>query len=72
MTQTEKEEYIFKKQFTDEDWKKETDIERLLFMALNWKQIRGIWSDAAEEKMNLVKTCPLSYSQRALLESLHI
>lgn len=72
MTQTEKEEYIFKKQFTDEDWKKETDIERLLFMALNWKQIRGIWSDAAEEKMNLVKTCPLSYSQRVLLESLHI
>ena len=41
-------------------------------MALNWKQIRGIWSDAAEEKMNLVKTCPLSYSQRVLLESLHI
>lgn len=72
MTQIEKEDYIFRKHFTDDDWKRETDIERLLFMVLNWKQIEGKWSEIAEEKMNLVKTCPLSYSQRQLLKSLDI
>lgn len=70
MTQTEKEDYMFHKHFTDEDWKNETDVERLLCMALNWKMFEGKWSNIAEEKMNYIKSCKLTDSQRVMFEQL--
>lgn len=70
MTQTEKEDYLFHKHFTDEDWKNETDIERLLYMALNWKMFEGKWSDIAEGKMNYVKSCELTDAQKVMFEQL--
>ena len=71
MTIEEREDLIFNGHFTDEDWFRETDIDRLLFMALNWRRINGIWSEVAEEKMNLVKTCPLDPNEKYLLKMIY-
>lgn len=63
-------EYLFQKNFTDDDFEKETDIEKLLMMFLNWKQVEGKWSEVAQKRFDEVKKMELTDSQRHLLEKL--
>lgn len=63
-------EYLFQKNFTDDDFEKETDIEKLLMMFLNWKQVEGKWSGTAQKRFDEVKKMKLTDSQRHLLEEL--
>ena len=63
-------EYLFQKNFTDDDFEKETDIEKLLMMFLNWKQVEGKWSVIAQKRFDEVKKMKLTDSQRHLLEEL--
>lgn len=63
-------EYLFQKNFTDDDFEKETDIEKLLMMFLNWKQVEGKWSVVAQKRFDEVKKMKLTDSQRHLLEEL--
>ena len=63
-------EYLFQKNFTDDDFEKETDIEKLLMMFLNWKQVEGRWSETAQKRFDEVKKMKLTDSQRQLLEEL--
>lgn len=72
MTKKEKVEYLFRKKFTDEDFEKETDIDKIIYMAINYKAIYGIWSKTVQKKIEelLKPERELSKKQKIMLMQL--
>ena len=70
MTQTQREDNMFHKRITDDDWENETDITILINMLFQWKMIDKKWSNQAEIKLRYLESCDLTLKQKAMLEQI--